>query len=143
MGAAANYDDSLVSDYDQKVISPSKASALAAEAITMNLEDEDDEQSDLINVDDKKYDAAHHETQFKQSGTAEKSLKVPIESSDPEGTTNQEFGNNSSASIPGYVPSEQGERILFELSSSMVRPLKVLRGMFQVSYTLRLCRCII
>ncbi|KAL8119165.1 BEACH domain-containing protein C2-like [Apium graveolens] len=133
LGAAANYDDSLVSDYDQKVTSPSKASALAAEAITMNVEDEDDEQGDLINVDDKKYDAGHRETQFKQSGTAEKSLKVSIESSDPEVTTNQEFVHNSSASIPGYVPSEQGERILFELSSSMVRPLKVSRGMFQIT----------
>lgn len=133
LGAAANYDDSLVSDYDQKVISPSKASALAAEAITMNLEDEDDEQGDLINVDDKKYDAGHHETQFKQSGASEKSLKVPVESSNPEVITNQEFVHNSSASIPGYVPSEQGERILFELSSSMVQPLKISRGMFQIT----------
>ncbi|KAK1364471.1 BEACH domain-containing protein C2 [Heracleum sosnowskyi] len=133
LGAAANYDDNLVSDYNQKVISPSKASALAAEAITMNLEDEDDEQGDLINVDDKKYDAGHHESQFKQSRAAEKSLKVPVESSDPEVSTSQEFVHNSSASIPGYVPSEQGERILFELSSSMVRPLKVSRGMFQIT----------
>lgn len=133
MGAAANYDDSVVSDYDQKVISPSKAPALAAEAITMNVEDEDDEQGDIINVDGRKYDAGHHETQFRPSGAAEQSLKVPVESSKSEVTTNQDFVHNSSASIPGYIPSEHGERILFELSSSMVRPLKVSRGMFQVS----------
>ena len=34
---------------------------------------------------------------------------------------------------PSYVPSEADERIIVELSSLMVRPLKVVRGTFQVS----------
>lgn len=133
MGAAANYDDRLVSDHEQKVISPTKASALAAEAITMNVEDEDDEQGDIINIDGKKYDAGSHETELRSSGAAEHSLKDSVESFNPQVTNNQEFVHSSSASVPGYVPSEHGERILFELSSSMVRPLKVSRGMFQVN----------
>ncbi|WOH09388.1 hypothetical protein DCAR_0728845 [Daucus carota subsp. sativus] len=133
LGAAANYDDRLVSDHEQKVISPTKASALAAEAITMNVEDEDDEQGDIINIDGKKYDAGSHETQLRSSGAAEHSFKDSVESFNPQVTNNQEFVHSSSASVPGYVPSEHGERILFELSSSMVRPLKVSRGMFQIT----------
>ena len=34
---------------------------------------------------------------------------------------------------PGFVPSESDERIMYELPSLMVRPLKAVRGTFQVN----------
>ncbi|TYG44396.1 hypothetical protein ES288_D11G094900v1 [Gossypium darwinii] len=43
----------------------------------------------------------------------------------------QDLVQSSTIVAPGYVPSELDERILFELPSSMVRPLRVIRGTFQ------------
>ncbi|CAA6655614.1 unnamed protein product [Spirodela intermedia] len=46
---------------------------------------------------------------------------------------NRKFTHMEPVVAPGYVPSESDERIVFELSSLMVRPLKVVRGTFQIT----------
>lgn len=40
---------------------------------------------------------------------------------------------------PGFVPSEADERIILEAPSLMVRPLKLARGIFQVSLNFGIC----
>nr|GMD59291.1 BEACH domain-containing protein C2 [Ipomoea batatas] len=134
-GAAANYDDQKPRLEEVSAISPSKASLLVAEAISMEDANEDYEQETSNSegrVDDSQL---HGEIQNQQSATAEQPLQTskesgnPLLAAEPDPTT----VHSPSVVAPGYIPSEHDERIVLELPSSMVRPLKVLRGMLQVS----------
>lgn len=134
-GAAANYDDQKPRLEEVNAISPSKASLLVAEAISMEDVNEDYEQ-ETSNSEGRVDDTRQHgEIQNQQSATAEQPLQTskesenPLLAADPDPTTL----HSPSAVAPGYIPSEHDERIVLELPSSMVRPLKVLRGMLQVS----------
>lgn len=132
-GAAANYEDPVEPKHGKEnVASPSKASILPTEAISMELVNEDDEQEDIVNMEGKTNDMGKiDDTQTRLSGTAEQPLHVPD-------STKSQVGNNedfaSSAAVgPGYIPSEHDERVILELSASMVRPLKVWQGTFQIT----------
>ncbi|KAA8520543.1 hypothetical protein F0562_014799 [Nyssa sinensis] len=135
LGAAANYENDMELKHDQvNVISPSKASILAAEAISMEVLNEDDEQEDTDNLEGRADDIEQHkEIPTRQSGTGEQPLQASAESRDPQVIGNEDLVQNPSSFSPGYVPSELDERIVLELPSSMVRPLKVLRGTFQIT----------
>lgn len=135
LGAAADYED----DQQQNVISPSKASILAAEAISMEEVKEEDEQESIGNSpvsSDGRVEQYNEEIQTRLSGTGERPSRASAElgGGDPQVLNDQDFVRNPSAVAPGYVPSEHDEQILLELPASMVRPLRVLRGMFQVSF---------
>nr|GMD65017.1 BEACH domain-containing protein C2 [Ipomoea batatas] len=134
-GAAANYDDQKPRLEEVSAISPSKASLLVAEAISMEDANEDYEQETSNSegrVDDSQL---HGEIQNQQSATAEQPLQTskesgnPLLAAEPDPTT----VHSPSVVAPGYIPSEHDERIVLELPSSMVRPLKVLRGMLQIT----------
>ncbi|KAK6138409.1 hypothetical protein DH2020_027883 [Rehmannia glutinosa] len=130
LGAAANYEDHMEQKHDKhKAVSPSKASILAAEAISTEEGNEEDEH-------DAAYLAASTngeqpgEIQAIPSGSGEQPLTL-AESTDFPVTNELDSASIPAAVAPGYVPCAQDERIVLELPSSMVRPLKVLRGTFQ------------
>lgn len=136
LGAAADYEEHLEPKNDQpNVITPSKASILATEAISMEEVKEDDEQEGIGNSPVRADGVQQQEEiQTRLSGTGEQPLRAPVESSDQQVVSDQDFVRNPSAVAPGYVPSEHDESILLEIPASMVRPLRVLRGMYQVSF---------
>lgn len=134
-GSAADYADRTgLKEGEDQTISPSKTSLLAADAISIEPVNEDYEQEDGPNLDSKLDDTEHHgDVQSRMSGTAEQPLQTSSESGDTPVTNHHDMVQSPSAVAPGYVPSEHDERIVLELPSSMVRPLKVSRGTFQVS----------
>lgn len=135
-GAAANYEDPIEAKQDQEnVINSSNAPILAAEAISMEPVNEEDEQVEIDNLDSRAHETEQiADNQPRPSGTAEQTLQASL-GSDDQLSSDQDLVQSSSAVAPGYVPSELDERIVLELPSSMVRPLRVVRGTFQVSYT--------
>ena len=136
-GAAANFEDHMDMKHDREnVIDPSNAPILAAEAISMGGINEEDEQADIDNlVESEAIDMEQNEkNQPKSSGMAEQPLQASTDYIDTPIANNQDVVQGPSAVAPGYVPSELDERIVLELSSSMVRPLRVVRGTFQVSF---------
>lgn len=134
-GAAANYEDCRELKPDKEnVINPPKTSILTAEAISIELMNEDDEQDDTTNLEIQGSDIEQNggtETRMKEP--AEQPLRTSIEARDIPVTSDQVLAENQSVVAPGYVPSEHDERIVLELPCSMVRPLKILKGTFQVS----------
>ena len=108
---------------------------LSAEAFSLETVNEDEEQGEIDNMDagvDDTEDKGENQPRFSES--AEQSVQASLESSSTQLASDEHIGQSSSAIAPGYVPSELDERIVLELPSSMVRPLKVIRGIFQVSY---------
>lgn len=136
LGAAANYEDQSEFKQDRKnVINSSTAPILAAEVISMEVVNEDDEQAEIDNLDDKSYDLEHSwENPSRVSETTEQTLQTSAESCNTQPASDETLVSSSSPVAPGYVPSELNERIVFELSSSMVRPLRVIRGTFQARF---------
>lgn len=136
IGAAADYEDPMVLN-KENVMSPSKALIVAAEAISMEVVNEDDEQEGIGHVEGKDDGLEpQQEIQTRLSETGEQPLQATDGSTESPITGDQDFAQNPSVIAPGYVPSENDERILLELPASMVRPLTVLRGMFQVRFVL-------
>ncbi|KAM7260927.1 hypothetical protein ACFE04_026402 [Oxalis oulophora] len=130
IGAAADYDNQIDSKQDQQnVMKASNAPILAAEAISMEAVNDDDEPPENDSANDSAFDheVPGAENQHKNSGTIE------AEPGDAQLVSEQELVQTASAVAPGYVPSEQDEAILLELSSSMVHPLRVTKGTFQVT----------
>lgn len=133
-GEAANHEDDAESKSEQKtLIDPSDAPALSADAITMESVNEDDEQE----VDKLEGRASNGDEQSNDqsnfSETTEQAQHVSTESTDIQLASEQDMVQSTSAVAPGYVPSQVDERILLELPSSMVRPLRVVQGTFQVN----------
>ncbi|KAL7592537.1 hypothetical protein Lser_V15G31721 [Lactuca serriola] len=125
-GAAADFEDHVEPKHDKETVVSPKASILPSEAISIELVNEDDEQEDFSNVEGKTDDI-----QTRQSGNAEQPLQVPDSTASQVGN-DEDFGSSSSVG-PGYIPSEDDERVILEISASMVRPLKVWQGTFQIT----------
>lgn len=134
-GAAANYEDHHEKTQDEEdVINSSNAPILAAEAISMEPDNEEDEQEEIGNLDVRTRETEQKENnELRSSRTVEQTLQASAEG-DNQLAIDQGSVQSSSAVAAGYVPSELDERIVLELSSSMVRPLRVIQGTFQVSY---------
>lgn len=122
LGAAANYEDQNEMNVEEaNVISPSNASILAAEAFSTEVQHEDDEHAEE--------NLQIEENQSTLSETAQQAALA--EASVGEVTNDQDTAQ--SPSTAGYVPSELDERIVLELPASMVRPLRVTKGTFQIT----------
>ncbi|XP_011034742.1 PREDICTED: uncharacterized protein LOC105132766 [Populus euphratica] len=127
-GAAANYEDQIEMKHDK-----GNVPVLAAEAISVEILNEDGEHAEIENLGVRSFDTEQGgESQLRLSGATDQSMQPPAESSDTQLARDQDL-ENASAVAPGYVPSERDERIILELPSSMVRPLTVMRGTFQVT----------
>ncbi|XP_074273089.1 BEACH domain-containing protein C2-like [Silene latifolia] len=130
VGAAANYEDDRAGTHDdQKVVNASNAS-LVAEAISVEVINEDD----VNNRASSDFGGEPNEDYYPtQSNGAESSIQVSAEFIDPRTSSGQEIAEDPSAVAPGYVPSERDERILIEIPCSMVKPLRVAHGTFQIT----------
>lgn len=133
-GAAANYEDHIEPiQVQENVINSSNAPILAAEAISVEPVNEEDEQVEIDNLDGRTHETEESaNNQPSPSGIAERALQASPES-DNQLAGDQGLVQSSSPVATGYVPSELDERIVLELPSSMVRPLRVIQGTFQVT----------
>lgn len=132
-GAAADHEGHVDKIVDTNHVD-SSAPVLAPEAISTEVLIEDDGISENSNSESHPYDRDHiDETMERLVETGEQPLEASGDSKGVQSTPGGEVIRTSSASPTGYVPSELDERIVLELPSSMVRPLKVVRGTFQVS----------
>ncbi|CAH2051768.1 unnamed protein product [Thlaspi arvense] len=122
--AAGNYDDQtdLKSNYD-KLASPSSIPVLDAEAIANKIIIyEDDEHGD---VDDLEIEGNIGKNEERMSGSLDDARRLSSGISDSQPLNNQDVVQNSTKVLD--------ERIVLEVSSSMVRPLKVVKGTFQIT----------
>ncbi|KAK7294960.1 hypothetical protein RJT34_17860 [Clitoria ternatea] len=127
-GSAANYDDYSREKNDQRT------PILSAEAISLETANEDDEQVENENLNTRVSDIdGERNNQPRLSETAEQTVEEGLEAGATQHASDEHLVQSSPVIAPGYVPSELDERIVLELPSSMVRPLKVIRGIFQVT----------
>ncbi|CAI9278052.1 unnamed protein product [Lactuca saligna] len=111
-----------------------KASILALESISIELANEDDEQDTVVNIEGNTDDMwLYEDIHTRSSATAEQQLQIPMDSTEPQVTNYQDFPQSPSAAGPGYIASEHYEIIILELPASMIRPLKVRQGTFQIT----------
>ncbi|XP_068650842.1 BEACH domain-containing protein C2 [Aristolochia californica] len=133
-GACANYEDHLLQrkcDQDSKNALPS---AVIAEAISLGEENEDDEQIEARHSDDRIQDVEQiAESQSKLSSGTEQPVPGSLDFDGTEVAQDQNSAQSPAAVAPGYVPSESDERIILELTASIVRPLRVAQGTFQIT----------
>nr|XP_027188541.1 BEACH domain-containing protein C2 isoform X2 [Cicer arietinum] len=130
LGSAADYEEYVGEKNDQST------PILSAEAISLEAVNEDEEQVDAENLvarvdNDDIQDKGDNQPRLSES--AEETVQTSLESSGTQHASDEHIVQSSSAIAPGYVPSELDERIVLELPTSMVRPLKVIRGTFQVT----------
>ncbi|CAL5069309.1 unnamed protein product [Urochloa decumbens] len=142
LGAAADYEDrKLLSaaalsnecnseDTNSSLTNtlPSSASVIMADAMSMDERNAENEQLETdtthSSVDD---DQIQH-----SSASDKQSVKGSVGSRSSDICADRNLVR-STVLAPSYVPSEIDERIIVELPSLMVRPLKVVRGTFQVT----------
>ncbi|KAK9143642.1 hypothetical protein Syun_013042 [Stephania yunnanensis] len=132
LGAAANYEDHLQLKPDEgSIMNPATASILVPEAMTLEESIDDDEQTETDNFEPNSMRQSV-DNQQKQS-TDRRHEQVPVESMDSQVAHDQDLVQSQSAAAPGYAPSESDERIILELPTSMVRPLCISKGTFQIT----------
>ncbi|KAL4562785.1 hypothetical protein LXL04_026816 [Taraxacum kok-saghyz] len=122
-GAAANFQDPKETDVVN--VGPS---VLSSDAIPIELVNENDDQEQEQEQED--FGNVAGKTDDVQSGTTADSRQSQVGNND---VNDDEFGSVSSSVGPGYIPSEDDERVILEISASMVRPLKVWQGTFQIT----------
>ncbi|KAI3703216.1 hypothetical protein L1987_73135 [Smallanthus sonchifolius] len=109
-------------------------SILALKSLTAEVRNEYDEQDSVINTDfntDEMW--LYEDIQTRPSTTGEHQWQVPVDSNEPQVSNYQDLAQSPSAAGPAHNPSEQYEIIIFELPASMVQPLKVQHGTFQIT----------
>ncbi|KAI3756859.1 hypothetical protein L1987_56682 [Smallanthus sonchifolius] len=110
-------------------------SILALKSVSTELTNEDDERNSVTNMEintDEMW--LYEDIHTRPSATSEQQLQVPKDSTEPQVSNYQDLAQSPSAAGPGYIPSEHCEIIIVELRASMVRPLKVRYGKFQVTF---------
>ncbi|CAJ1949884.1 unnamed protein product [Sphenostylis stenocarpa] len=128
LGSAANYENYSSENNDRST------PVLSAEAITIEGINEEEEQIETENLDvtvDNIGDKVENQPKFLKG--AEKIVQESSDSNAVQPESDEGVVQSSSAFAPGYVPSELDERIVIELPSTMVQPLRVVQGTFQVT----------
>ncbi|XP_071685759.1 BEACH domain-containing protein C2-like isoform X2 [Rutidosis leptorrhynchoides] len=103
---------------------------LALEALSKQLETENNEQDTVVNMEiytDEMW--LYEDIHTKPSETAKQNLQVPTDSSESQLVNFQDLTQSPSAA----GPSGLYEIVIIELPASMVRPLKVRHGTFQIT----------
>ncbi|KAI3829205.1 hypothetical protein L1987_03322 [Smallanthus sonchifolius] len=109
-------------------------SILALKSLSTEVTNEYVEQDSVINTDfntDEMW--LYEDIQTRPSTTGEHQWQVPMDSNEPQVSNYQDLAQSPSAAGPAHNPSEQYEIIIFELPASMVQPLKVQHGTFQIT----------
>ncbi|XP_024012912.1 BEACH domain-containing protein C1 [Eutrema salsugineum] len=119
--AAGKYDD------QDNLGSPSKAPLLAAEALSKEIiMYEDDEHGDDDDLETEGNVGEHKGKNVERmSGSLEDAIQFSTGISDPRPLSDQDVVQNSTQVLD--------ERVVLEVSSSMVRPLKIVKGTFQIT----------
>lgn len=126
-GVAIGHDDPTHLERDKENL------ILALKSLSTEVTNEDDERSAVINMEINTDDMwLYEDIQTRPSVTAEQHLQVPADSTEPQVSNYQDFSQSPSAA--GALPGEHCEIIIAELPASMVRPLKVRYGKFQVMW---------
>lgn len=127
LGSAANYADYSGDNSYQRT------PVLSAEAISTEGINKDEEWVETESLDAKVNDI--EDKVENHPGFSEPADQIEHTSLESNVIQLQSDGvvQSSSAFAPGYVPSERDETIVLELPSSMVQPLRVVQGTFQVS----------
>ncbi|XP_049936252.1 BEACH domain-containing protein C2 isoform X2 [Nymphaea colorata] len=145
IGAAANFEHiSMRPDQEQPIdhrndaeaslsgVLPSSASILVPEALLLEGGNEDDDRDEADDIEDRKSGGeevkGHHD---QPTIVAEAPIQNPVDHGVAE--VSEAHQRQSTSSTAGHMLSESDERIVVEFSSSMVRPLRVIRGTFQVT----------
>nr|XP_010908800.1 BEACH domain-containing protein C2 isoform X2 [Elaeis guineensis] len=139
LGAAADYEDRLHiksgEESDVCIVDPdasfttnlsSTASIIIPEAMSVEERNEDDEQMENETT-------KNSMDSQRLSSAADQSSKASLDPRISGASGDQNLVQPTPVVAPGYVPSETDERIIFELPSLMVRPLKVVHGTFQIT----------
>jgi hypothetical protein len=124
LGAAADYEEKKLISSNAEL--PSTASIIMADAMSLDEKNEDNEQLESENTH-----SSDNIQQRNSSGTDQVS-KVLGEQRSSAASTDPNLVESAVAAPPGYVPTDPDERVIVELPAVMVRPLKVVRGTFQV-----------
>ncbi|KAK8635516.1 hypothetical protein V6N13_004250 [Hibiscus sabdariffa] len=116
----------------QDNISSSNDLIMAADAISTDLVNEDYECPELDNVDNRGYEKDQGgKDQSMIYGISEQPLHKIVESTDSTYANEQDLVQSLPAVAPRYASSELGERIVFELPSSMIQLQQIIQGTFQ------------
>ncbi|KAG9445126.1 hypothetical protein H6P81_016466 [Aristolochia fimbriata] len=134
VGACANYEDHLLQKKREQDSNSALPSAVMAEAISLEEEHDDDEQIEARQSDDRIQEAEQNvESQSRVSSGTEQAVPESLDFDGTEVSQEQSSGQHPAPVAPGYVPSESDERIILEISASIVRPLRVAQGTFQIT----------
>ncbi|KAI0503555.1 hypothetical protein KFK09_014489 [Dendrobium nobile] len=105
---------------------PCISTIMKPEAMSMEEENEDEDQPESVSVDDNVGNQP-------VLSTDDQSLHGALLSRNAWASVDEISVQPASVLAPGYVPGEADERIILELPSLMVRPLKVVCGTFQIT----------
>ncbi|XXG77782.1 hypothetical protein AAC387_Pa08g1869 [Persea americana] len=122
LAATTNFDDHLLQ------------LTIEEKAITLEDKNHDDEQEENDNFDDR----MHTKEQCRENkqgfpATDKRLVQRSLDRRDSKIDNDRKLVRSASAVAPGYVPSESDEEIIFELSSLLIRPLRVVQGAFQIT----------
>ncbi|VVB06449.1 unnamed protein product [Arabis nemorensis] len=129
--AIGNYNDQADSKNSQDNLrSPSNAPVLAAEAISKEIMYEDDEHEDADDLEmEGNVEEYKGENDERKSGSLEDAITLSTGINDHRPLSEQNMVQNSTE----VVRKELDERIVLEVSSCMVQPLRVVKGTFQIT----------
>ncbi|KAK9002309.1 hypothetical protein V6N11_024993 [Hibiscus sabdariffa] len=117
----------------QDIISSCNALIMTADAISTDLVNEDYEHPELDNVDNRGYENDQGgKDQSMIYGISEQPLHKIVEPTDSTYANEQDLVQSLPAVSPRYASSELGERMVFELPSSMIQLQRIIQGTFQV-----------
>ncbi|KAJ0819058.1 putative transcription factor WD40-like family [Helianthus annuus] len=109
-------------------------SILALKSLSTEVTTEDEERNSVINMEINTDDMwLYEDIQTRASVTAEQQLQVPMDSTEPQVSNYQDLAQSPSAAAHANIPTEHCEIIIAELPASIVRPLKVRHGKFQIT----------
>ncbi|CAH8356562.1 unnamed protein product [Eruca vesicaria subsp. sativa] len=125
-----NYSDTNHLEAARNLSCPSSAEFLVEEAISKKIImcEEDDAHGDEDDVEIEG-DVGEHKNEERMSGSLEDAIQLSTGISDPRPLSDQDVVQDSKE----VVLKELDERIVLEVSSSMVRPLRVVKGTFQIT----------
>ncbi|KAF8656375.1 hypothetical protein HU200_060757 [Digitaria exilis] len=130
LGAAADYEDRklLSAAAQSNECNSEDASVIVADAMSMDERNLEIEQLET----DTTHSSADDDQLQHSSAADQQSVKGSVGSRSSDICADRNLVR-STVLAPSYVPTEADERIIVELPSLMVRPLKVVRGTFQVT----------
>lgn len=132
-GAGAKYQDHLLLLQPNGLLSDASI-VMAKEVISLVEKNRGVEQEKNDNFENRLCDMDQNkENKNGLQATSDESVQRSHDKRDSGVANDRNLVQRESAVAPGYVPNEFDERIIFELTSLLVHPLRVVRGTFQIT----------